>query len=404
MRTVHGMTQTIRRPSRRGILVASLVCLLCSSLGLAARLRDDAGASLTAAPPAPTTPSTAPVVAECTGGDALDFDCWEARYVSMVGSAGADAALADLDAARRTSGFVFAACHQLTHRIGRVAGERLGRAAFGEGSTLCASGYYHGVSEAVMAAIGPANVERDAMSVCAEQRATQPGSNVHYNCVHGMGHGFMGVFESDMFRSLDACETLGDPWEQEQCYGGVFMENMSALNHATRPTAKNLRVDEPLYPCTAVARQFKAPCYEKQTAYALFISDDDFGHVFELCATTPEHELRLVCDEGIGGDAAIHASKYLKVEADQLRSIRTLCGLGADDEARAHCLAGAVRTAIRDRGEDDAHSAAICAASDVAAIRELCERTRAQARAELLARPAETTHATDATDATGHHH
>ena len=42
----------------------------------------------------------------------------------------------------------------------------------------------------------------------------------------------------------------------------------------------------------------------KQTAYALFVRDDDFGAVFELCAASPDVAFRPDCYQGLGGDAS----------------------------------------------------------------------------------------------------
>ena len=61
-----------------------------------------------------------------------------------------------------------------------------------------------------MMAIGPAQIVDQAQSVCAEQRQRDPYSFPHYNCVHGMGHGFMAVFKTDVFRSLAGSDALAD--------------------------------------------------------------------------------------------------------------------------------------------------------------------------------------------------
>ena len=53
------------------------------------------------------------------------------------------------------------------------------------------------------------------------------------------------------------------------------MENLTALESPTRPST-SLRPDRPLYPCTAVAPRYKTSCYLKQTAYALYVRDDDY--------------------------------------------------------------------------------------------------------------------------------
>ena len=217
---------------------------------------------------------------ECTGAHSLDFGCFADRYEVLTRTAGPDAALNELDDQHTSNTYLVGACHQLTHVVGRTAGQLSGAAAFADGSDVCASGYYLGVAEAIMMAIGPAQIVDQAQSVCAEQRQRDPYSFPHYNCVHGMGHGFMAVFKTDAsVRSLAATRwrTLGG----HHCYGGVFMENLTAIGNPDRPS-KDLRRDQPLYTCTVVNTRYKADCSMKQTAYALYVRNDDFGAVFAL--------------------------------------------------------------------------------------------------------------------------
>ena len=39
---------------------------------------------------------------------------------------------------------------------------------------------------------------------------------------------------------------MADPWEAHHCYGGVFMENLTAIDNPDRPS-KVLRRDQALY-------------------------------------------------------------------------------------------------------------------------------------------------------------
>jgi len=324
-----------------------------------------------------TRAGTAPVPA-CTGARSVDFGCFIARYEALTRTSGAGAALADLAERRKTNGYLIAACHQLTHVVGRTAGGLHGTAAFSQGSDLCASGFYHGVTEAVMTSIGPERIIDRALSVCAEHREGSDHAYLLYNCVHGMGHGFMAVFGSDIFRSLAGCDALADSLEQHHCYGGVFMENLTAMDNPARPS-RALRPDQPLYPCTAVQPRHKGDCYVKQTAYAVYLSNDDFGAVFRLCRDDADLDFRAVCYQGIGGDAAIKSSKYVIGPAAQAATTRQLCLLGPDHEARSNCIVGAVTTSVRDLEGDDTKARALCGALDDRDLAAICETARAAA-------------------------
>ena len=321
-------------------------------------------------------------VPACASGSAIDFACHRRRYEAMVSREGPRAALADLVVRRARSGYVRAACHQLMHVIGRGAGRLRGIAALDEGDPRCSSGYYHGVVEAVAAAIGAGPIRREAAGVCAPYRAAEPRSLAHYNCAHGMGHGFMEVYDSDLFRSLHGCRALPSGWEQEHCEGGVFMENLTAMSNPDRPS-RSLRREEPLYPCTAVARRYKASCYVKQTAYPLYLTNGDFGATFELCEATPDVAFRPACYQGIGGTAVIRANKYVNRAADRLRTIGALCGLGRTRAARRNCVVGAATVVVKDAATRTTDLDALCASFRGRELRAACARTAAAREREF---------------------
>lgn len=326
---------------------------------------------------------SSPAVAACTGADELDFGCQERRYVALTERSGPSAALHRLAREIEGGGYVRAACHQLTHRIGRTAGAEAGIAAFEKGDPVCGSGYYHGVTEAAMKKVGGRAAVRDAPAVCGELRARGRYSAGYTDCIHGMGHGYMGILERDIPASLAGCDGLHLRREREDCYSGVFMENHSTVDH---PRSSSLRPDQPLYPCTAVARRYKERCYDRQSTYALFVSRGDFGRVFRLCEKA-EPDFRGACRRGLGGDVAAE-TKEVAPRARQARARHRLCMLGGDSRARADCVRGAVPVILQDLEGGPAQLDAFCAAFEVAATQPqhaACFKASEQAYRELLA-------------------
>ena len=334
-------------PRVRIALVALATCATIAAAGVALLARGDPA---TAAPPA------------CRGADVLDFGCYERRSLQIARTDGAAAALRDLAGAMQDNGYLRAACHQLTHRIGRATGSGAGIAAFGAGDPVCGAGYYHGVTEAVMTKLGARASIARAATVCAGVRKPGRRAPDEANCVHGMGHGFMGVLRRSVKASLRACDGLREAWQRRDCYSGVFMEN-----HATagETRASSLRPDEPLYPCTAVARRYKAPCYERQSTYALFVSDGDFATVFGLCASA-EPDFRSACHRGLGGDVAAE-TKLAGGGRAQAAARRGLCMLGEGARARADCVTGAAGQLLQDLDGGPAQLDAFCAALEAVA-------------------------------------
>ena len=277
--------------------------------------------------------------AACPGDLSGDFKCFERHYQTVVNSQSVEAAFTDIKDAYERSPYAKGNCHQLVHVIGRAAGNLFGDVAqaYGRGDEFCWSGYYHGVMEAILAKIGYQNVKTQLNTICAGVGATEKYSFAHYNCAHGLGHGVMLVSQHELFDALTTCDSLGDGWERESCYGGVFMENiMAEINpdHAT----KYLKTDDLLYPCTEVGPSYKQQCFLMQTSHALQVNGYNFGGVFALCDGV-ETEHRATCYQSLGRDASGNTV------SDPERT-RDLCMLGRDFDAQSNCITGAVKDFI----------------------------------------------------------
>lgn len=327
--------------------------------------------------------ANAATMPKCGGAEELDFGCWERRYIQFTRTFGARRALKDLARQRERHGYVRSACHQLTHRIGRVAGRAEGIDAVGKGIHICSAGYYHGISEAIMGGIGHERIRAEADTVCAKLRRRERYSFDHYNCSHGMGHGFMELYASNVFKSVEGCDALTDRWEAHNCYGGVFMENLSALDNKKRPP--DVRPRQPLYPCTAVGRRYKSQCYNQQVTYAVVLNDSDFGAVFRLCDRT-ERDFRTACYKGLGGNVAIQSSKLIRSPQAKTTMLRRLCGLGRDLQARTGCVVGAVRIMLRDVADGERRVHNFCKSYDDAnewRMLAICVRAQRHAYKQL---------------------
>jgi hypothetical protein len=305
-------------------------------------------------------------VVDCSGALANDYACYQQRYQDLVNDFGVKAAFSDLKDEYEKSEFVKNTCHQMTHVIGRAAVGLYGdlSSTYAQGDNFCWSGYYHGAMEAIVAKIGPDKILKEANTVCADLREHQKQSFYHYNCVHGLGHGFMGIQDNELFESLETCDTLTDRWERESCYGGVFMENVMAESNPSHPS-KYLKADQPLYPCTDVETKYKTECYKMQTSYALETQGNDFAKVFDLCGTV-EDDFRPTCYQSLGRDASTQSIS----DVDQTKST---CMLGKDYEARSNCVVGAVKDFIS-YYHDDTKAKALCGSLD-SDLRALCLQT-----------------------------
>lgn len=232
----------------------------------------------------------------CEAAPKESLDCLVRYYTAMTESQGVFFALSDLE---KQSDKIGIDCHQVAHVIGRAAIMRydtIGE-AFKNGSSICMSGFYHGVMEGIFSKYGETYLGRDSIdTICRDFRGSGEETLDFVNCTHGMGHGILDVTHDDLFRSLDICSLLNASTERERCYGGVFMENIvtDGKNHIS----KYFKDDDIFYPCTAVREEYKNACYLYQPLYILRTSN--FHGAFVACSLADTDEHKTECYQGIG--------------------------------------------------------------------------------------------------------
>lgn len=302
---------------------------------------------------------------ECVDVQADEFDCWRQRYTGIVTDDSPELAFVDFRKQYEAVPFVKTNCHQIAHVIGRTASQKYSDVseAYDHGDNFCWSGYYHGVMEGVANSFGVDGLLARINQICDGTEAKGKYSFYHYNCVHGLGHGLMVVYENELFTSLDMCTRLDGDWEQESCYGGAYMENVMAELNPDHST-KYLRTDEPMYPCTEVEEKFKHSCYMMQTSHALVVVGQDYGKVFQLCSTVRHHEA--TCYQSLGRDASGSTSS-------DIERTRKLCMLGPSQFAKENCVIGAVKDFISYH-HNDKEAKAFCRSLEDSLV-TTCSRT-----------------------------
>src|SRR5919199_2076537 len=316
--------------------------------------------------------ATSSTAIDCSGPSASDYSCYQKRYQDLVYNSGVQAAFADLKDEFAKQHFVQANCHQLTHVIGRAAASLYGgdvASTYSRGDDFCASGYYHGAMETIVANIGADKIVDEADNICAAARQEQNQSLNHRNCAHGIGHGFMGLYQNDLFESLESCGALTDEWERDQCSGGVFMENIMDEDNPSNPS-KYLKADQPFYPCTEVKTEYKSQCYMRHTVYALKKQGNNFAKVFKLCGKI-EDGFRPMCYVGLGNNATAQSTKNYTTDGAQIEFIRGACMQGQDTEAQFNCLGGAA-TELIFYYDSDVQAKALCESLTSADWRAAC--------------------------------
>jgi plastocyanin len=260
-------------------------------------------------------------------------------WLAVLGPAEVMAALLE----RSGGGAVFY-CHQEAHQIGRVAYRLQGASAFQAGSASCDSGYYHGVLEGLLHDRGTENLPAEVDRLCHETGALF----VHYQCVHGVGHGVMAYQGYDLPRALDTCRRLTEGRDQGWCAGGVFMENIVAGQGAgaLRGHRTAWLSQDPHFPCNAIdpTRDFLLECYHIQTSWMLTVLRDDFAAVARECLRAPER-MRVVCFNSYGRDAS---GRTLR---DPGRTAALCAAVPSEGDYRDWCIRGAIDAIVNFWGD-----------------------------------------------------
>ena len=260
--------------------------------------------------------------------------CLEQGFGNVAYSEGPKTALALFEKRIASDARVNVDCHRIAHSIGSGAFARFHgnvAKAFSLGSSVCASGYYHGILErAFVGVTSTSGLVRVARKLC---RATsiRPRSYLDYQCEHGLGHGLMIETGYNLPLALSVCHKLADGWDHVVCTSGVFMENIN-----TRYGFRSLWVkdDDPLYPCRTVQARDRRSCYVRSTSRVLELNHGDFAQAASTCASVGTHWSRY-CFRGFGRDA-VNEAHYKPAK------ILTLCRLAG--RWGGDCLFGAART------------------------------------------------------------
>ena len=284
-------------------------------------------------------------LSECGGS----YACLEQAFGNIAHAQGPRRAIAVFDAQFPLNENVERNCHRIVHAIGSATYARYdGNVArtFAEGSSVCASGYYHGVLERAFVGItSKTTLGKVARELCVDAGIRRRGF-LDYQCRHGLGHGFMIQTGYDLPTALALCSGLGSGWDRVTCTSGAFMENVS-----TRFGYRSqwLDEDDPLFPCNRVAAIHRRSCYVRATTWVLQVEHNDFSRAANRCAQAASRWAS-ACFRGFGRDAVVEARYRNFVQ------VRELCSLAGRHVGE--CYLGAARTFGDGEGRVGARTAA----------------------------------------------
>ncbi len=302
------------------------------------------------------------IAAECRSAPEKSA-CYDEKLAAIAATGAVDSALEVLTALSSVDKSVERDGHMYAHAIGIAAFDpaRDFASTFTRCSELFHAGCYHGLIQAHFAGAG--QVDAAAVNgLCREVAESGADRWTVFQCLHGIGHGLVILYEHDLIKGLAGCDLLEDAWDRASCHGGAFMENVTNATHphhaaltaalagghdehashadhgatAAEPFRPFDR-DDLHYPCTIVEEHHKSACYGMQTSVMLYLNEYDFGAAAEACDGAPE-TYRATCHQSLGRDASGFANRDIK-------ELNRLCAQDRSELA-PNCYVGAAKAVI----------------------------------------------------------
>lgn len=253
--------------------------------------------------------------------------------------------LADLEAARSTSPTIENDCHPIVHAVGRETYKLTGNIgdAFEACDQTCHSGCYHGVMERLFYSDQELNstnyshltyedMKDKIPGICNKDKFKNPSNSVIFQCLHGVGHAILYSLDYNLDDALKACDLFSTGYDQSSCYGGVIMENVTAFDRKKR----DLKREDPLYPCDRLDNKYKADCFMMQTSvmYEYGLTNEQ---VVDECNKAGDYKFQ--CFVSMGRDL----SNYVRI--GQTSDVVKACEETAGENWR-QCLQGSLYALI----------------------------------------------------------
>ncbi len=300
----------------------------------------------------------------CFGVEGGPQACLDRKLPALSAGKTPRALLDEMDEAGGSEPLLAEKCHFVAHAIGRLAG-RMSPSfadAYRACDYRCQAGCIHGVIEQLFfheLRREHFTIEdlRERIPTVCDGDAVGKGRAERIECTHGLGHAVLSGVDYDLPAALRGCDLVPDREGRLSCQLGVFMENIITDETELR----NLKADDPLYPCDAVDPAYRAMCYTEQPK-ALLARGLKPEAIASLCALLGSDADR--CFEGLGRDTS------LELRLGKFSEVAAVCERSAGDHLRA-CVTGAAMASI-DLAQDASVALPYCAAFASEDARGLC--------------------------------
>jgi len=189
--------------------------------------------------------------------------------------------------------------HLVVHQIGFYAFQK-----YGSDSILRCKDYflyacYHG---AIIEA-----ASKEGFEGITEMTDKCKASPVRYfQCVHAAGHSILAIWNYDLPKALESCDSLYDketqfPEAVSSCHNGAFMENLFGVHDwgTGKEVVRDWLSEDPYFPCNYFGDKYQKGCWLNQAARIYQMNNGDVSKTAEICQDTGNDQYTAWCMDNL---------------------------------------------------------------------------------------------------------
>jgi hypothetical protein len=170
------------------------------------------------------------------------------------------------------------------------------------------------------------------------QEPDNPYSMIHWQCIHGLGHGLTAYYNNNVTEAVTRCDEFKSGFEQLSCSKGVFMQNMVSYFETGQGDVSPTDI---YFPCDTVSDKYAPACYHYHATYLLKLANSSIPAAFDLCDKITPGTMVKYCYHGMGRQLAT-----LITSEATIKSGMSTCYLGKESQYYADCLNGMLLTVL----------------------------------------------------------
>ncbi len=128
----------------------------------------------------------------------------------------------------------------------------------------------------------------------------------YFQCVHAAGHAIMAMWNYDLPKALDTCDSLYEKEDQfpealSSCHNGAFMENLFGVHDwgKGKKPVRDWLSDDPYFPCNNFEEKYQRGCWLNQAARIYQMNNGDVAKTSEICQEVGNDQYEAWCMDNV---------------------------------------------------------------------------------------------------------